>query len=298
MPFLTLFTCPKAFTGPVGRIQRNALANWRVLGSDLEIMLMGDDPGVAEAAKEFGCRHISAIARNSYGTPLLNDIFRQGAEAATAPHLCYINADILLPPSFVEAVRLVSGRWQSFLLAGRRWDVDITEELDFSGEWAGRLETIRLTRGVLFTPGAIDYFVFPKGQYAEMPGFAVGRFAWDGWIIRRSAVAGFPVVDATEFLPVLHQNHDYTHMSFIALKDPKLENPECLENIALMHRSFPRVWGGNSSLTVAGWRLTRAGLRRNWTGQRLFWLVAFALSYTIRKLFGAKALKTLHERHF
>jgi len=76
MPFLTLFTCPKAFTGLVGRIQRNALANWKALGPEAEILLMGDDPGVAEAAEEFGCRHVPDVARNRspynnfYGGPI------------------------------------------------------------------------------------------------------------------------------------------------------------------------------------------------------------------------------------
>jgi len=276
LPFLSLFTCPKGFIGSAGRIQRNALANWRALGNGLEILLMGDDPGVAEAAKEFGCRHVPDIARNTYGTPLLNDIFRKGAEAARAAHLCYINADILLPPSFLEAVRAASGRWKSFLLAGRRWDANITEELDFSGDWPSRMETIRLQRGVLFTPGAIDYFVFPKGQYADMPAFAIGRYAWDNWILRRSVAEGFSIIDATEFVPAVHQNHDYAHIAAAVETDARVESPECRENIALLHRDFPRVWGGNSSLTAAGWRFSREGMRRNWTRERLRWLAYFA----------------------
>jgi len=275
-PSLSLFTCPKAFTGLAGRIQRNALANWKALGPQVEILLMGDDPGVAEAAQEYGCRHIPAVARNSYGTPLLNDIFRQGAEAAKASYLCYLNADILLPPTFLEAVRKTYGRWEAFLLAGRRWNVDLPEELDFSGEWGELLETIRQQRGVLFTPDAIDYFVFPKGRYADMPAFAIGRYAWDNWILRQSVAQGIPMVEATEFVPVLHQNHDYRHI-VDAQDNGRVENPECHENIALLHKAFPGVWEGKRSLTAAGWRLTREGrLARNWTLERLRWQLCFA----------------------
>jgi len=277
VPILSLFTCPKAFSGPTGRIQRNALANWRALGNSLEILLLGDDPGVVEAAEEFGYRHIPAIARNGYGTPLVNDIFRKGAEAALAAHVCYINADILLPPSLLEAVRTASGRWKAFLLAGRRWNAHITEELDFSGDWASRLEQIRLQRGVLFTPTGIDYFVFPKGQYADMPAFAIGRYAWDNWILRKSVAEGCPIVDATEFVPAVHQNHDYAHM-VNAENNTRTENPECRENSDLLHRAFPRVWEGNSSLSAAGWRLTSEDIRRNWTRERLRWWMYFALN--------------------
>ncbi|NBC18953.1 MAG: hypothetical protein GVY18_16755, partial [Bacteroidetes bacterium] len=51
---LTLFTIPKPFAGHIGVIQRNALESWRRLDSDVEIILCGDDAGVAKTADALG----------------------------------------------------------------------------------------------------------------------------------------------------------------------------------------------------------------------------------------------------
>ena len=44
---LTLFSTCKPFHGHNGVIQRNALKSWRLLHPDIEIILFGDDEGVA-----------------------------------------------------------------------------------------------------------------------------------------------------------------------------------------------------------------------------------------------------------
>jgi len=55
MAFLTIFTTPKPFTNPhIATIQRNALANWQALGSDVTVIVLGDEAGATEAAAEFG----------------------------------------------------------------------------------------------------------------------------------------------------------------------------------------------------------------------------------------------------
>jgi hypothetical protein len=50
---LTIFTIPKPFRGHIEVIQRNAIESWLRLRPQCEIILCGDDPGVAEAASEY-----------------------------------------------------------------------------------------------------------------------------------------------------------------------------------------------------------------------------------------------------
>jgi hypothetical protein len=298
---LTLFSTPKAFIGPVARLQRNALANWKALGPEVEILLMGDDLGVAEAAEEFGCRHVSGIARNARGTPLVDDIFRKGRKIASAPLLCYINADILVPPSITDIACSVSKRLPEFLLAGRRWNTDVYEDLSFEGDWPARLERLRRERGVLFSPDAVDYFIFPKALFADMPPFAIGRFAWDSWILRKAKAGRIPIVDATESLAALHQNHDYAHLTRSGEAPSRDVNSECRENIRLLHEEFPDSDECNSSLAAAGRRyVPERGLVRNWTLDRLRWLAYYSvnnlrgpLKNGIRRTAGEKTLQKL-----
>ena len=46
----TFFAMPKAFRGHVGMIQRNAIGSWLRLTPRPEILLFGDDEGIAEFA--------------------------------------------------------------------------------------------------------------------------------------------------------------------------------------------------------------------------------------------------------
>ncbi len=42
---ITLFTIPKPLEGEFRRLQENAVGSWRVLGPEVEILLLGDEPG-------------------------------------------------------------------------------------------------------------------------------------------------------------------------------------------------------------------------------------------------------------
>ncbi|MDR1085407.1 MAG: hypothetical protein LBP22_11275 [Deltaproteobacteria bacterium] len=227
---LTFFTCPKRFSGHSALIQRNAIANWRALGNDIEIILMGNDEGVAEAATEFGCRHIPDIATNELGTPLISDIFRVAHEQSSGKTLCYVNSDILIPPSILSAVDSVSAKWLSFLIIGRRWDVDIFESIAFTGNWPAILENLRLKSGILAPSTGIDYFTFSRDVFVNVPPFAIGRFYFDTWLVQNAAASGVSIFDGTDYISVLHQNHDYKHIKAHALKFNNKQTDEYIVN--------------------------------------------------------------------
>ena len=65
MTFLTIFTSPKPFTDPhIATIQRNAIRSWQSLGEEVEVLLIGEEPGIAEAAVDLAKqRELSGMAR-------------------------------------------------------------------------------------------------------------------------------------------------------------------------------------------------------------------------------------------
>jgi hypothetical protein len=69
----------------ISLIQHNARASWRHLGPDVEVLVIGEDPGVAEAAGEHGAAHLDEPAVNEFGTPLLDWLFSQ-ASGRSAGH--------------------------------------------------------------------------------------------------------------------------------------------------------------------------------------------------------------------
>jgi len=181
---ITLFTMPKPFTGHIATIQRNALKSWQKLSPQPEIIILGDEEGVAEIAQEYGLRHIPTIATNEYGTPLVSAIFETAQREGSNELMAYVNTDIILFSGFTSTVSRVAEATDTFLMIGRRWDLCIWEELDFIvPSWEETLLNRAYQQGFLHENTGIDYFAFRKGLYDEILPFAVGRTAWDNWLI-------------------------------------------------------------------------------------------------------------------
>jgi hypothetical protein len=228
---LTVFSIPKAFHGHNAIIQRNAIKSWTLMRPRAEIILFGDDQGTAEAATTLGARHLPHVARNEYGTPLVNDLFEQAQHTAAHDVLCYVNADVILMSDFLQAVDQVVHWKTRFLLVGRRWDIDIREPLDFVTGWENDLRARLGNQGMLHASTGMDYFVFPRGMWHDIPPFAIGRTAWDNWLVYGARALRVPVVDATAGLTVVHQAHDYFHIPANAVD--VLEGPEAKRNLEL-----------------------------------------------------------------
>jgi hypothetical protein len=285
---LTLFTIPKAFHGHTGLIQRNAIRSWTLLRPACEIILFGDDQGTAELAAEFGLRHVPEIARNEYGTPLISDVFGQAQTLAGHDLLAYVNADIILLDDFVQAVDYAAHRKRLFLMCGRRWNIEVTEPFEFGARWQQELKSYILSDGQLFDPSGIDYFIFRHGVWGEIPPFAIGRTLWDNWLIFSARQRGVAVIDATERITAVHQNHDYGH-----LRNGKSEawnGPEAKRNFQLAGGDYKFAF----TLEDATWVLTKQGLlpalsrthlRRRWDALGLFHpRLHYGLSYSINAI--------------
>jgi hypothetical protein len=213
MPFLTLFSAPKPFSNPhINTIQRNAIRSWRCLGDQVEVLLVGDEAGMATAAQELGVRQLPDVRRNAAGTPLVSSIFALAREASDAPVLAYLNADMIVLPDFVEAARRSADQAVRFLIVGQRWDLDVRREIDFSPGWDRRLQAEVRARGRLHAPAGSDYFIYPRELFLEMPDFAIGRAGWDNWAIYHALRSGWAVIDATRAITIVHQDHDYGHL--------------------------------------------------------------------------------------
>jgi hypothetical protein len=252
---LTLFAIPKPFAGHIGVIQRNAIKSWTLLRPQCEILLLGDDEGTADAAEEFGVRHIPQVARNELGTPLLNDMFETAQTLGGHDLCCFVNADIILMDDFIEAVQRVATCKNYFLMAGRPWDVRINEPLGFESSWAESLRMRAASQGKLRSTAAIDYFVFRRGVWGDIPPFAIGRPGYDNWLLYRARSRKAAVIDATENVMAVHQNHEYPpHLQVV--HGIRRNSPEAKRNLDLA--------GGSSfifTLMDATHMLTPEGLR-------------------------------------
>lgn len=214
MKLVTLFTIPKPFAGHTGRIQTNAVASWRQLGSECDVLLCGDEAGASAVAESFGAHHYGQLRRTSAGVPLLSDAFR-AAQTHASVYKCYTNADIVFVSDLLQVLRALDALGlQEFLIVGQRTDLDVSESLDLTSP-RGELSLLARAaqQGRLAPVVCKDYFIYPSALFAEIPDFAVGRGNWDNWMVANAARCGIPVIDATEVITAIHQNHDYTHVA-------------------------------------------------------------------------------------
>ena len=208
---VTFFTIPKAFAGHIGIIQRNALQSWSQLRPQPEIIVCGDELGTEEVTSEFGLKRIKSIEKSELGTPLLDDVFAQVARTASYHTMVYANSDIMFTN---RIMRCTSSLPLRALISGRRWNTQISTAWNFTTEaWERDLEEYIKARGKLYNYDAMDYFIFDRrSRLVELPPFIVGRPGWDNWMIFRARQLRMRVIDATEEILAVHQNHDYRHV--------------------------------------------------------------------------------------
>jgi hypothetical protein len=210
---LTIFTVPKPFRGHIGDIQRNAIESWRALHADVQIILVGDEEGVEEAARDVGVEHAGSLVRNDRGTPRLDSAFDCTARLAKWSLWCFVNADIVLLDDFPRAIERVASAFSDFLIVGESRDLDVATGAPLRDAAARSLLRKRaLEGGRLRGYAALDYFVFPKGLFDPIPPFLIGRACFDNWLVWRARELRRPVVDATRSFVAIHQSHDYSHV--------------------------------------------------------------------------------------
>jgi hypothetical protein len=267
---LTLFAAPKKFDGLIGVIQRNAITSWARMNPRPQVILFGTDVGTAEVASELGLRHVPNVKVNEWGTPLVSDLFAQAETLGDTPTLCYVNADILLFDDFADAIARVVSWGEGFLVVGRRTDLDITEAIDFQeNDWASRVRTRAGREGKLQIARSIDYFAFSRGLYPSIPPLAVGRFWWDNWLLWKARSVEAKVIDASQAVLAVHQNHDYWHTGYGSSKHEVMASEESVRNARLTCEADPAdydegfFWRYAYTIDDATYRLTPRGITGN-----------------------------------
>jgi hypothetical protein len=211
---------------------------------------------------ELGLRHAPDVARNGLGSKRLDFMFERAQEMARHELLCYCNCDIILKQDFCAALGRIREAHARFLMVGRRWDTDITEPMDFSAaDWERRVEELAQTRGVRQPAWSIDYFAFRRGLYAEMPPLVIGRIWWDHWLVWKARDEAADVVDASELVTAIHQNHGYGYHPQGARG--VWNDEQALENLRLAGGHW-HLYTMDDATHILGAHGARGNWRRHW----------------------------------
>ncbi len=237
-----LFSVPRAFEGAVGVAQRNAIQSWSRLCPTPSIVLVGDEPGLAEVAAGEGYEYLLVSARSPGGAPRLDAVFNAVRDRYPSETLCYLNADIVVVGQLIEALQLLGDRFERFLLVSRRIDVELGGQLTFEGAWQEALLEKATSRGTVNDGTGSDVFGFSPSTFGEIPPFALGRTAWDNWLMAEVLRRRAALVDATGAFTCLHQPHGYKHTGVPAGGVTGLHRvattPDARRNFSLMGGAF------------------------------------------------------------
>ena len=260
-PLITLFTIPKSFSDSNDHttiIQTNAIRSWTRLGPQVEVVLVGNEPGIALAAERLGVQHSTHLEYNERGTPFVNSAFETVRSMSETPLLAYCNSDVILTDDFLTTMqRLVELKQEApFVAFGRRIDLKVETEIDFDATNSMTdLVNRAKSEGQICSQICKEYFVFPRSVFQSIPPFVVGRGNWDNWMVCSAKQDGIPVINVSLHVTVIHQLHNYKHVKSHR-RSVYVTGREAKENQRL---AGGRHWVSGS---VGSHRLTLGGIER------------------------------------
>ena len=217
---LTIFTTTKDFIGEFDIIQKNALQSWRALSEDIEIIIIGESIGGQEVAKNVDGKYITKVKTSHENIPTIGGLFETAEANGKYDILCYVNADIILPGSLLYALEVLKEINKRFLAVGHRWDLDVNESIDFKGSNdIEKFWSYAKNKSIKHAPTGIDYFIFRKNTFKNIPPLAIGRFGWDNWLLWKARRMRIPLIDLSNGIFAIHQNHSYNFKGFESKND-------------------------------------------------------------------------------
>jgi len=209
---LTLLTSFKNFEGEDAVRQRNALASWRCLAPDVEILLFGNPKGAAEVVREFGLRQFPDVPMFENRLARIDAVFEIAQREGRFDLQAYVNGDMVFGSDFVAALSAIS--LPRFLGVGRRWTVPVQGELsrECSEEVVRLQETARRDLKI-DDRASMDYFCYRRGTFPNLKPLYLGTIAWDNYMVYHCVTHRIPVVDLSHAMVAVHQKHDYVYLN-------------------------------------------------------------------------------------
>jgi len=290
MTFITTF---KPFKPPFDTIQLNALKSWLRFCPPCEVVVVGAEEGVEEVIGHMpNVTLVPVVKRSAHGAPLFDDFIKKGESVARHELICLVNGDIIIADDILRVVKAVKKRFgNKFLLTTRRYDIIITELINDNLH-----EKIKSIRDQIITtysgrkPKGTDLFVFGKGLFDDIPPFAIGRLVWSRWLIYKGLSLGIPVIDATEVLTVIHQQHSYAHITESSVQNAFLKGKTGYDAVVLSRDYNHNLLIGGPAVYFSeddcDYILTRHGLSRRTD-----------IQFLVRRLFKMPLLNPRTNRH-
>jgi hypothetical protein len=180
-------------------------------------------------------------------------MFEAAHELSIHDVLLLVSSDIIIFDEVIDALPHLK-KLGSFMGGVHRHNTNITELIDFNTDWVSMVKSNML----LGHPGAGDFFLFSKGFWRRgIPDFTIGRSVADNWLIHEAITFG-QCVDMSDYMNIVHQNHDYSHIPYGGNLQSLINGEERRDNLELGQVCLR----DDNEIRFANWNLTKEGVKR------------------------------------
>jgi hypothetical protein len=211
---LTIYSTLRGFDDPRANImQQNAVQSWLCLNPKPEIIIMSAGKGVSRFCNQYKLKNV-AVEKNGFQVPYLDDMMRKAERIAKNNYLLLVSGDIILFQETIDALNAIKDKLSMFCMTAIKRETNLNELLDFNSDWKA---TVKNSFVHFSLPTSGDFFLYKKGflnALDPIPKFVIGRSGCDSWLLSQSHKSGF-LINATEAIPIFHQQHDHSHMAIV-----------------------------------------------------------------------------------
>lgn len=192
--------------------QTNALRSWKKLRFSPTIVIIGNDMGVKELCERENVVYHPDVEKNIYGTPLVQDIFKQGWKYADNDDICiFVNGDIILTNALCDTLYSFINHYPNYnkinyFLTAIRYNWYNFKKLNFNQteeKWMSDMKTNM--KGEWHPPSGIDLFIHRKGTLNNIPKSGIAKRAYDTWILGHCNKYFDLCINISETTPIYHQ---------------------------------------------------------------------------------------------
>ncbi len=208
---ITILTAFKNFSGDDSVRQCRALDSWRNAFPEADIIAYGKPVIPSGVISEYHLRQFVDIPMANGRLVRIDAMFAHAQRTGRNMRQMYVNGDMILGADFARAMNGLPHRFA--LAVGQRWDCDLPADkrINNSADVAA-IQTDAKSNGSLHPPNGMDYFVYSKGDLADIGALYLGAVGWDNYMVARALTRRMSVIDMTPSVVAVHQNHGYGYL--------------------------------------------------------------------------------------
>ncbi|MBP80170.1 MAG: hypothetical protein CL926_12980 [Deltaproteobacteria bacterium] len=204
---IVFLTIPRSFDGEFYIRQMNCLNSIKTQHPASKIIFYSKDKGLCELSEGLGIDVPNTVITNN-GVPLIYTAFLHAIEKHPTAVITFVNSDIILTHNIDGIAKSATQRFgENWLVSSERRNVDVPDMENF---WDKSVYNRLLQKSENHRKSGMDIFMFTsqlKPTLEKLPRLQVGRPGWDSALIAKSRKQNLNVIDASQSLTILHQNH-------------------------------------------------------------------------------------------